>query len=446
MASDFPFDELFEPDWDVDNEGGTDPFVAERYSMGGEVEEEVTQDFIDGLQDDGEQADDDETVVTERPVDPEEPSEQPTATPAEWAEGLEFSYGRHRSLPKDILFPWETGVMQQILEPAGSVEDILPTALGVHVEDFSQEDTRLKEQPQRKKRFETRAGACFLATVKNLHDLDHLRAQQQKTSEACNQWMRLLAYEWSASTVGMQLQHDFSSDETGQLAEESLRAVFGTKSPNTLLKRAGALNRFCKWFRRCENVMPDTPPFPMKEQHVWGYFKFLRGKRDETSRGFTNPSEFLETVRFCKHVLGFDECDAVLNSKRLQGLAALERKAKGPTRQAPALNVEQIKKLHAILKCGECNVDRIGAVVMLICVYGRARWSDLRCVQQVELELNKRNGKMILYSKEHKTSAVGLRREQYLPITPGASVGRRLVRQATHHSGSDAVVAGVAIM
>ncbi|CAK9015322.1 unnamed protein product [Durusdinium trenchii] len=52
---------------------------------------------------------------------------------------------------------------------------------------------------------------------------------------------------------------------------------------------------------------------------------------------------------------------------------------------------------------------------MLLCTYARARWSDLRFIHHVEIE-SKRNGCLVLYTTEHKTSAVGEKKEQYLPF------------------------------
>ena len=44
-----------------------------------------------------------------------------------------------------------------------------------------------------------------------------------------------------------------------------------------------------------------------------------------------------------------------------------------------------------------------------------ARWSDLRYIHHVFVEEG-RNGFLTLFTTEHKTSAVGARREQYLPL------------------------------
>ncbi len=44
-----------------------------------------------------------------------------------------------------------------------------------------------------------------------------------------------------------------------------------------------------------------------------------------------------------------------------------------------------------------------------------ARWSDIRYVDYVEVDKG-RHGSLTLYTTEHKTSSVGARREQYLPL------------------------------
>ena len=115
-------------------------------------------------------------------------------------------------------------------------------------------------------------------------------------------------------------------------------------------------------------------------------------------------------------MLGFHGCDEILLSKRLTGFSALEKKEKGPLLQAPSLEVEHLLRLHKILKEGSCTVDRIGAGSFLCAIYGRARWSDLRHVNHVRFDAQKRNGTFDLYTSEHKTSSSGLRREQFLPF------------------------------
>ena len=57
-------------------------------------------------------------------------------------------------------------------------------------------------------------------------------------------------------------------------------------------------------------------------------------------------------------------------------------------------------------------MDRLGAGTLLLCLYARARWSDLRYTDHVDLEFN--SGYMTLYTAEHKTSKIGERREKFL--------------------------------
>ncbi|CAK9112669.1 unnamed protein product [Durusdinium trenchii] len=132
-------------------------------------------------------------------------------------------------------------------------------------------------------------------------------------------------------------------------------------------------------------------PFLLVEQDLWSLFHFLRGERLRTDRGFTTASTFLEAVRFSKFTVGLRGCDSILQAGRILGFAAIERREKGPTKQAPILELVHLRKLHEILLIGCDPVDRLGAGAMLICIYGRARWSDLRYIHRVELE-ERRNG------------------------------------------------------
>lgn len=125
------------------------------------------------------------------------------------------------------------------------------------------------------------------------------------------------------------------------------------------------------------------------------------------------PSSFLEAVRFAKFTVDLRGTDSILGSRRLMGFSALERKAKGPTSQAPGLEPEHIRRLHEVLHTASNCIDRLGAGCFLICLYGCARWSDLRYIDHVEIEA----GEFVtLFTTEHKTASVGLRRDQYLPI------------------------------
>ena len=85
---------------------------------------------------------------------------------------------------------------------------------------------------------------AYMSAVKSLRDLDYMDEKRAKMSLAATHWMEILSLDWSASQVGEQLARDLQADATGEVAEEKLRAVFGTKSASTVLKRAASMKQF----------------------------------------------------------------------------------------------------------------------------------------------------------------------------------------------------------
>ena len=131
-------------------------------------------------------------------------------------------------------------------------------------------------------------------------------------------------------------------------------------------------------------------------------FLHLRALTRTSKRGYTVSGTFLETIRFCKFVLGLYRSDDILASKRLNGFAAVEKREKGPLNQTPPLEVEHLQRLHEVLDKGANDIDRIGAGAFLCAIYARARWSDLRYIHHIKYDGYKRNATMDLYTAEHK--------------------------------------------
>ena len=106
---------------------------------------------------------------------------------------------------------------------------------------------------------------------------------------------------------------------------------------------------------------PNIRALPLDEEAVWRYFNCLRKQRQEAGKGFTVPSSFLEAVRFAKFTLDLAGTDSILGSRLLLGSAALEKQAMGPSRQAPGMELEDLKRLHDVLKSDANNIDKPGA-------------------------------------------------------------------------------------
>ena len=72
---------------------------------------------------------------------------------------------------------------------------------------------------------------------------------------------------------------------------ELLDAVFGLKSPNTLLKRLCAIKLYNQWQMR--NYTETW--IPLSEQRVWAYMRALKEEKPPASRAVS----LLESIRFC---------------------------------------------------------------------------------------------------------------------------------------------------
>ena len=342
------------------------------------------------------------------------PGPQPTVSSSQWQLGVAANYGQFAQHSSSLLLPWETGVFAEIFGSSKLLE--LPT------NQLPEPDTELMEQviaavDTAQSSDLKPLDSCYDKAVRNVLDLDYFESKCRQLELACGQWLELLSCDWYSTGVGEILARDMQQDPTGSSAFETLKACFGIKSPQTLIKRASSLKRYYKWHSelRADAGSVHLSPLPLVESDVWSFFQWLRDARCANNRGFTNTSAFLETVRFMKFTVELREADSVLQSRRLLGFAAIERMKKGPTRQALPLELIHLQRLHDVLENGTCATDRLGAGVMLVCIYGRARWSDLRFIHHVVVEEG-RNGFLTLFTSEHKTSAVGVRREQYLPL------------------------------
>lgn len=330
-----------------------------------------------------------------------------------WNHLVSSQFSQYRDQYQGMQYPWEQGVFSQIFEGPGDL--VFPKCSGL---------AELGAVPSTGEAGETALNlpeslpidAKYLSVISSTKDLDYFETKHQKLELACGQWLELLSISWKAFGVGDKVADALHSDSSGQSAMEILYACFGIKSPSTLLKRAGSFRQFVRWYDKSgHGVRTMSDPFPIRESTVWEYFLWLRDCRREHNKGFTLAASFLETVRFAKFTVELKDADSVISSRRLLGFAAIEKKCQGPTRQAPGLELEHVRRLHEILSSESNDIDRLAAGCFLICLYGRARWSDVRFIDHAVVEKG-RHGSLTLFTTEHKTSSVGARREQYLPL------------------------------
>ena len=418
--------DLIGPNWELvdGNDIASQPEIPEPMTpplfvpsdAGEEIEEAIEQEGFQNEEDD----DYSPSIAATADAEPELNSDellqqQLTVAESQWNEMIAKDFSEYKQVDPALKLPWEHGVMGQIF----GAEDSLPSlpecvglALDADVGNLIPADGVAPEFKQS----ETGGHAIYPKIIDSVQDLSYFEQKAEQLELACGHWLGILSINWWSSGVGRQLAESLQKDSTGTEAARILKACFGTKSPSTLLKRASAFRKFIRWHEISGyGTEHEATALPLEEPAVWEYFQHLHEDRVTCKVGYTVPTSFLEAVRFCKFTLDLYDTELILGSRRLLGMAAIAKRDKGPTRQAEGLEVEHVKKLHEVLSSSSNLVDRVAAGSFLICLYGRARWSDVRFVSYTELEPGEK-GALVLFTTEHKCSNVGLRREQYLPI------------------------------
>ncbi len=277
------------------------------------------------------------------------------------------TFASSHSVRSTLSYPWERGVVSGVF--SDRLLPALPSAAPSIGYDLSTEAADPFAMSVNESHIRSMDGLHFSAFVKNIPDQEYFESKQARMELACSRWLVLLQQCSLASTAGIQLLRDLYHDNTGVSAEKTLRALFGTKSPNTVLKRARTMTRYCKWVK--DDLREQ--PLPIQEWHVWSFINHL----EKNSFGSTSGSDLVECLRFCKYVFGMHGVDEVLQSRRILGLAAIMRSAKKVKSQAPALILEQVHRLHEILSKDANIENKVMAGTCLFAIYSRARWSDL---------------------------------------------------------------------
>ena len=293
----------------------------------------------------------------------------------DWDTVVMNAFAANHNVRSTLTYPWERGVVRGIF--SDSLLPSFPAAAPSTSYDLRVETSDPFAMPVEDSRFHSADGKHFSTFVKNIPDQEYFESKQARMELACSRWLSLLQQCSLASTAGIQLLRDLYHDNTGVSAEKTLRALFGTKSPNTVLKRARTMSRYCKWVKDSLREQP----LPFQEWHVWSFINHL----EANSIGSTAGSDLVECLRFCKYIFGMHGVDDVLQSRRVLGLAAIMRSAKRVKNQAPPLTLQHVQRLHDILHNDTIIENRVMAGTCLFAIYSRARWSDLRCVDHMLL-------------------------------------------------------------
>ena len=312
-----------------------------------------------------------------------------------------------------IKLPWETGVMKQIFG-----NDSVDTGLSMSstwnlVQPLR--ETFHDDVPLETSAHQHAPSSLFAHVVKGTKDLTYFEDRERMMLRGVAKWCIVIECDLGLSEIG-RLCFDCPEE-----MHSSVRAALGTKSPNTVVSRANAFLAMMRW--HC-NSSPHEPFLPVTESMVWRYVQWLRDNNCPP----TKPSGLMQSVRFAHYIFGIDGSAAVLKSRRVSGACDLALAGKPVTKQARALTVAEVKKIHSFAASIHNNVvDRTIAAHMLLMLYGRCRHSDTLAVESVEHDHCNDRGYIELNTRYHKGNKTVAKKSLVLPILiPTCGVGNEL--------------------
>ena len=312
-----------------------------------------------------------------------------------------------------IRLPWETGIYRNIFSDDGAVNDLVPrmpvSCNLTPLPDSSSLEVRGANPVEPD--IPVVGGAVFLQAVFSLADKTEADKRAAIIEAAVHKWV----------TIVKQYPGDFQKFDSGssgyqppfEIGDEDIfgnvRAMVGVRSPLTIMKRANSLLAFLRWSSNtC--VIVDSP---FTEELAWMYFKHLK----DSHAAATVASGCMSSFRFAFFVLGCEQLENVVNSRRLVGLADQLLTNKGLLAQARPLHVYEVMTLHNILvdKCRHL-MDRVACGFLLIALYGRCRHSDLSHVHSIDHDWTQDGGFLEVKTAWHKTARSAASKTMLLPI------------------------------
>ena len=198
--------------------------------------------------------------------------------------------------------------------------------------------------------------------------LDESEIHDTKWKRALEKWYIIFARGRDSWPKGYDIDDIVTTKGAG-----GLRPIFGTRSHNTVVKRANSIIRYTHWFLKHRF---SINPFPITSIDLEDYLESLQ--LEEASASAANS--FIEAIRYCDKVLNIQGLSQTVSPKalNLSEIANANRKEK---RQARTLTVNEVKSLEFFM-ADETNVvvDRFACGCFLFALFSRSRWSDLRCV------------------------------------------------------------------
>ena len=315
------------------------------------------------------------------------------------------------SLRSDVYkLPWENEFWSQFLDPGVTVMEQMSRGFKRPMSTPAVTVGKSTEGAEIDRRVSAKTFPLITSILQHIKDVPERSWQEERDAlweTGIRRWVALLDQWHEGESPLLKSLH---SKRTFTEKAQILVDVFYNKAPQTLIKRANSLNSLCGALRAVGSSFPCT------EEEFYNFLKTEPNKQAPPSR----LKAFFEAVVFARHVLGLEELQQVVVSRRCLGAAS--QKLKTCPRQADPFTVLQLKKLHEILRDSDELWDKAMAGMLLFCIYGRSRWADAQHAAEMVPDLD--DGGVLqsleLKTAVHKTARAFHLRHMFLPISAPA--------------------------
>ena len=197
----------------------------------------------------------------------------------------------------------------------------------------------------------------------------------------------------------------------GASLAEGLKDVFAGKSTGTIHARAGPILRYIAW---CHDT--GGTAFPLNEGMIYQFMS----AHDHSAPTFLRS--FLVSLRFAHFLLGLSGADEVTTSPRVVGRARRSFLEKRKLKQKDPFTCEMVIAMEEfVCSSNHSSRERFVLGCFLLCMYMRARFSDLQNITGLKADEGDANGLPLGYVEgqvgRSKTSYTTERKTMYLPMT-----------------------------
>ena len=316
-----------------------------------------------------------------------------------------------KSLPNIELEPhWESDFWTRFFDPNTTALDMMTKGIKRPMPVPDASTTIECTEVEVERRIATKQTVEVKNFLQHIRDIPERTWREEREAQwevAIRRWVALIE-TWEASEIPLAVS--IQSKDSFQEKAQILVDVFYNKAPQTILKRCNSLAKLCGLLRQ------KGLPFPCNEDQFYSLLRVEVDAKAPSSR----LKAYFEALVFCRYVLGVEELQKVVESRRCLGAAS--SKALTCPRQADPFTVEQLKKFHECLRAGEELWDRAMSGMVLFCVYGRSRWSDAQHAEELICDSDPSGVLQFIEVRTsvHKTARAHHLRHMFLPVAAPA--------------------------